>query len=516
MVPETGYINEEFFERQAYRPSVENAAVQMTPAQIIYALEHDARFFIYFFIGDEIEHEIPDFHYETWDLMINTLAEQTAHALPRGHAKTTLAKLAAVWFFLFTPTRYTIYISDTSPVAAEACQDIIKYMTCQNFVAVFGEMPFSVQQTQKGFYKFELTLPHIRDQKGKPTVKRCTLRAFGAGQQIRGTNIDDVRPELAICDDVENDENTATKALVQKLRVWFYGAFLKAMSKKNRKVIFIGNMLSSSSLIYHFTTKSTQWYTQRYGCLLSSGEPLWPEIWPLEKIKEDFIEYQQINLVGRWFAEMMNIAMPDSSPLIKSDEIYYLPGVQPDELECAFITIDPAISKETWADETAVVVHGLCRGVWRTADYVVGKFAPNDLFFIVRELCSKWHTNVVGIEAATFQKALKYLFEVLMHMNQFYFNVIEVPHGNQRKTDRLAVFTSFIRKKIYALNEGDFAITEQLLQYDPTKKENRDDLIDACAMGPIMIENFMAEIMDAYNPDPTPMEISVQAEIMGA
>lgn len=503
-------------EQQSRTLTAETAFVRMNKFEVIAALEHDSRFFINFFLGEELEFPVPDFHIETFDLMVNDNIEQSAHALPRGHAKTTLAKLAAVKKFLFTRTRYIAYISSTHGVAAEACQNITKYLLSPNCVAVFGMPEFFVKQDQKGFYKFNITLPHFTGPDGKPVTKMCILRAFGAGQQIRGTNIDDERPELAICDDVEDDENMATKEQIKKLRNWFFGAFIKALSKKNRRIIFIGNMLSAQSLLYHFTNVSDQWYSQRYGCLLSNGQPLWPELWSLEAIRNDFIEYQKIGLVGRWFAEMMNIAMPDSSPLIKSDAIHYVPPVVPGEPELCFITIDPAISRETWADKTGVAVHALVNGVWVIAEYAHNKFEPAELFFIVMSLCQKWRTKAVGIEAATFQKALKYLFEVFMHMHQYHFSVIEVPHGNARKTDRLSVWTSFITRKLYGIVEGDFAITEQLLRYDPTKRENDDDLIDACAMGPIMLENFMGEIIDSYSLEEKIIDVSMIHEIQGA
>ena len=52
--------------------------------------------------------------------------------------------------------------------------------------------------------------------------------------------------------------------------------------------------------------------------------------------------------------------------------------------------------------------------------------------------------------------------------------------------------------KEYAINQGDFTITQELLTYRPDKKENEDDHIDCYAYAPQMMNNFMHLIMNEY------------------
>lgn len=478
---------------RAFKAS-ETVQAQMSVGEIVAALKSNCPFFLNFFLADELEHPVPEFHERTWAYLISLIIEQVALALPRGHAKTTLAKLAVVWFFLFTPFRFCVYISNTHAVAAEACRDIMNYIRSDNFVSVFGAVQFEVMQDQKGFYKFRL---HYIDETGNVREKYCILKALGAGQQIRGLNIDNTRPELAICDDLEDQDNTATPVLIKKLAQWFFGAFFKAMSRRRRKVIYIGNMLSNRSLLYHFCEKSDDWHSLRYGCILSDGNPLWSDLWPIEKIKADFEEYRKLNLLPLWFAEMMNLPVAEGNLLIESDDIPYAPAIVPGEQEAAFISIDPAISEKTWADDRAIVAHALNRnGFWQIADYVVGKFPPDQMFWIVVELCQKWRTRCVGIEQAGYQMALKFLFETLGAIHHQHFDIVEIPHKNKSKVERLAVWCSLLRKRQWVLNEGDYAVTEQLLSFDPMKKTNIDDLIDACSMGVTMIDLYLPSIME--------------------
>jgi hypothetical protein len=48
---------------------------------------------------------------------------------------------------------------------------------------------------------------------------------------------------------------------------------------------------------------------------------------------------------------------------------------------------------------------------------------------------------------------------------------------------------------MWAINDDDFFITQQLLNYDPKKKDNDDDIIDMCAMGQIMIDTYLSDLM---------------------
>lgn len=478
-----------------------NAGVELS--EIVTALRNDAEFFINFFLGDELTHAVPEFHKESWDYLNAQNISRFALALPRGHAKTTLAKLVVVWYLLFTDVRFVIYVSNTHAMAAAACKDIINYMRSINFTQVFGDIIFSVEQDAKGNYEFELG---YIDGQGLPRSKKCILKAFGAGQQVRGLNIDNVRPQLAVVDDLEDNENTATPELILKLRGWFFGPFYKAMAIKN-KIIYLGNMLSAQSLLYHFCENSDQWHSMRFGCLRSDGTPLWNDMWPIEKIKADFLEYQKLGLTGKWFAEMMNMPMADGNLLIAADEIYYVPQLVPGEQEAAFITIDSAISQKEHADFTAICVHVLKDGLWRTVEYMVGRYSPDQIFWLLVELCLKWQTRIVGMQRTAFEMAFKFLFEVLMTVHSQHFEICLIEHGNRSKHERISIWCSLMRRKQWAINEGEYAITEQLLMYDPAKKTNRDDLADSASMGATMIEVYLPAILSAYTIDATGWQV---------
>lgn len=478
--------------------TAETQQVNMSRNDIIEALHVDPEYFIQFYLAEELKYAVPEFHKECFNLITAQMVMYIALALPRGHAKTTLSKLACVWYFLFTDIRFIVYVSNTAPIAAEACKDIIEYLRGHNHQSVFEgpyEVDFEVDREGHGYYKFWMTVP---DGKGNFYKKFCILKALGAGQQVRGLNVDNERPQLAVVDDLEDNENTATPALQRKLKKWFFGAFFKALSRKNKKIIYLGNMLSNQSILYYLCEKSQLWHSVRKGALLSNNEPLWSDMWPLEDIRADFVEYQNLGEVALWFAEMMNMPMAEGTALIQPEEIVYLPAIIPWQHKYAFITYDPAISQKTWANSSAIVVHAQIADRWQVAEQMLGKFTPEQVFYILLELCQRWQTRVVGIEQGSYQLGLKPLFDILMKVHNQAFETFEIPHKNRSKVERLTVWCGFLRKKLWCLTEGDHVITQQLITFDPLKTNNVDDLIDACAMGPVMTELYMGEIIDQY------------------
>lgn len=471
-------------------PIIDLSAIQMSIPEIKYALEHDEEFFIQFFLGEELTFPVPEFHKDVFHVMTNVKIKKFACAIPRDHAKTTLAKLAAVWHFLFSPYRFIIYISNTFGIAAPACQDIVAFLESDNFNAVFGKVNWLIRREGDGVYKFELG------------DKTCILRALGAGQQVRGINIDNKRPQLAVIDDLEDNDNIATDELFLKLKKWVYGPFRKCLDKFDNKMIWLGNMISNRCMLKE-NCSSKYWHSMKYGALLSTGETLWPDAWSIEALKADFHEYTEVGMADVWFAEMMNMPLAFGLGMIRPEQIVYRPPVDTGQIEFGFITVDLAISDKTWAHKTAVVVHGWVDGAWQIVDYTFDTgIDPIQLYAIVMQKASDWNIHVIGIESVAYQASLQFVFRYLAASHGIeYMQFVELP-ATQKKAIRIAGWCALLKDKSYTLNQGDFSVTDQLLQFNPTKKQNDDDLIDACAHGPYMIDNYIFEIQQVLQHGP--------------
>ena len=459
--------------------------VQFEVAELREALRTVPEMWFHFLLASSLTLPVPAFHIDIFRLLITFTVERFALAVPRGHAKTTIVKLAVVWYFIFSPIRFIVYCSNTTAVALDEVRDIINFLECDNFRAVFGDVEWEKKDGTTGLYIFKIM------------GKRCIIRALGAGQQVRGLNIDNQRPELLICDDAEDDENSSTEGQRNKFRRWVYGPLFKACARHSKK-IWIGNLVSANCLIHSFC-ESPYWTSVKYGCILENGQPLWPEMFSLEFLHADFLEYQQAGMMAKWFAEMMNMPVPEGMGLIRADEIGYKEVRTPGDIDHGFITIDPAISKKVTADKTAIVVHGLCEGKWQIVDYFTGKVGPIELIRHAIALANYWRVRVIGVESVAYQAALQDFFTYyLAQHQQFGMEVVPLYASGVRKAERITAWAGWIKNGDYFLSAAENQATTQLLCYDPSKDENDDDLIDACAYGPQMISTHLNLIM--YNP----------------
>jgi hypothetical protein len=389
-----------------------------------------------------------------------------------------------------------VYLSNTNAIATNACKDIINYLKTENFRKVFGEVRMIKESESLSLWQFELT-----DAEGR--VKHCILRALGAGQQVRGINIDNVRPDFAVIDDVEDKENTESELLQKKLDDWMYGSFLPAMSRQYRKILWLGNMLKKTSLLAR-QSRNPKWNPVVFGALVKDPvtdqlRPLWPAMWTVSQLQEHFREYKDLGLTETWMCEMMNMPGHGENGFTE-DQLCYLMVPALDEILATWITVDPAFGENQHNDNTAIVVH--CLPVeWppRVVSYYNGKCNETQMLEEILSLAYYWNAWVWGIEAIAAQKVLITLFEVLLTGKMIAHQVTMLPlmaGKGDPKISRISSWVSLMSQGEYGIPEDDIEITNQLMGYNMRKKGNVDDLIDSCAYGPPMLAEFLPLIME--------------------
>jgi hypothetical protein len=474
---------------------VATEAVEVNVRELRALLRVDCELFVEFFLNDQLDMPVPEFHKEIWGLLTDTEKERILLAIPRDHAKTTLAKLVVVWYWLFTTHRFCAYLSNTNAIAKGACKDIIEFLNHPNFVQVFGKVDMIKASENESLWIFDLPLAN-----GKK--KRCILRAVGQGQQMRGINIDNQRPDISVVDDVEDNENTDSEFQQKALDKWIFGPFLKALARK-KKIIWLGNMLSKTSLLARLS-RNHRWNPVVFGALIKNHitgvlEPLWPGKWTVEALKDDFKEYRENGLIETWMCEMMNMPGHGENGFT-ADQFFYQAAPTPDGCAAAWISVDPAFGIEAHNDETAICVHVIPRdsGVPMTVACVHGHWDEAQMFQEILNLASYWNAWVWGIEAVAAQRVLIALFNLLLAQRHMLHRVQMIPlmaGKGDPKVSRIRAAISLMAKKEWAIHDGDVDITQQALEYNFKKKNPADDLIDSFAYGPMMMNNHLPLIM---------------------
>ena len=189
--------------------------------------------------------------------MLSEKGARSAVAAPRGHAKSTVMSLKNVLHAaLYGYKQYILLISDTETQAVSFL-DAIKYEleTNERILADFGEQVGKTWKT------------------GSIVLKNgCRIDAVGSGQKLRGRRNYQRRPDLILCDDIENDEGVRTTEQRQKTADWFWKAVCKS-GDSYTDLLVIGTILHHDSLLANLL-KNPGFQSRKYQAVLSEASSL--------------------------------------------------------------------------------------------------------------------------------------------------------------------------------------------------------------------------------------------------
>ena len=473
------------------------ATYALNEREMIQALQTDVRMVLGFYLGEEIDMEIPEMHSEIWDelyaLVVRVNTEKQLKrilkkllAIPRGHAKTTLIKLSTILFLRYSRLSFCAYVSNTGTIAHNAIKDIIEFFMCDNETSLYGQSVIESKSVAEMSYILSIRVP------GQVQSKRVILKAFGQGTQMRGTVIDNKRPDLLIYDDIESRETLESEVLQPRLDAWALGTALKAMARKG-VCIFIGNMLGDTSLLARIS-KDPSWNPTVLGSIVrtASGElkPLWPDMWSLEALIEDYHSYIAVGQGHVWESEMMNL----TSEQILGESMTHAfrpPRPLPSEVQAGFIAVDPSFGENAWNDDSALTVHVRLEdragapSVPMLVESRVGRFTEEKMFDELLALSYYWNITTWAIESVAAQKLLIPLFKsyiTIRRLPQDLIVMIPLSVGKASKASRILAMRASLSSGSYGIVQEEAELFAKYEKYSPLSTAKDDD-IDSGAHG---------------------------------
>lgn len=466
--------------------------VTVDKAELLQAIRYDCVTFLAFYLQEELTLEVPDFHEEIWEELLEVLERinspemavgvlQKLLAIPREHAKTTIIKLAVILFMRYSHLSFTAYVSKTFGNALNALKDVKDWFLSPQESELYG--PATVEKSSDTTGEIILWI-HVP---WKEEPKCVIMKAYGQGTQIRGAIIKSKRPDLLIFDDIE-DRDTLEPKVQEKLDAWALGTAKKALAKKG-VIIFIGNMISETTLLARLS-KDPKWNPTVFGAIIKTKEgvlrPLWEGRWTLQALIEDYMDYRRKGLGHIWEAELMNLTGSEifGASLSKSPRI---PLPNPEDLEAGFLCLDPAFGLKTWNDDSAITLHARVKGY--TVPYViasrVGKMNEEAIFQEMYEMSLYWGITTWVIEAVAAQRLLIPLFKMFCiqrGMPPEVFTLLPITAGREAKASRIVAFRSLCAQGSYGFTEEEEDLVLKLEKYSPESNEP-DDHCDSAAYG---------------------------------
>lgn len=455
--------------------------------------------------------ESAPFHKECWELC--TSPERfVAIAAPRGHAKSSAITLGyGLATLLFRERKFMLLISDTESQAS-LFLGLFKAELQENtdLIELFG-----IKRNDKGLVQF-------RKDSETDIIVDCTdghqfrIIAKGAEQKLRGLIWNGSRPDIIMCDDIENDELVMNKERRDKMRRWFNGALVPCRADHGI-IRMVGTILHMDSLLERFmpnpserttvteglkqfSTKRTLWKAIKYR---AHNEDFTELLWPTKKVAQDFKDlYEQAVLEGAtdtYSQEYLNYPLDESVSFFKRADFMPIGDDEKDLALHYYITADLAISQEQRADYSVFIVAGVDEGKRIHVKNVIReRLDGREIVDTLIALQKAYEPVAVGIEEMQVSQSIGPFLNEEMFKQNVFLSLYPLKHMGKDKLTRARSIQARMRVKGVKFDkEADWfpKFEDECLTFPRGKN---DDQVDAFA--------YLGKMLDVLIEAPTAKE----------
>jgi len=395
----------------------------------------------------------PDCHKEWWDLCCGK-HKFVAIAAPRGFAKSTAITHAYVLAAaLFRDRKFIVIVSDTEGQAIMFLQDIKREILNNETLSALFKL--RRKGTEVELFKDSETDIIVEFEDGY----QFRVVARGAGQRVRGLKWGSRRPDLIVCDDLENDEIVLNKDRRNKFKQWFNGALLPIRS--DRGIIrVVGTILHMDSLLENlmpeqqvamlrkpkknlivtelkeWTEVRTPWKSVKYRAHSADWSQL---LWPQKKTRE-WLEDERQKYIIQGFPEIyaqeyLNQPLDESFALFRKSD--FLPMRDEDFQKNVnfYVTVDLAISEKDRADYSVFTVGAVdSDGLLSIRTVIRDRLDARDIVQQLINLEKIYRPVAIGIEEGMIQKSIRPYLNTEMIQTGFYMNLYPLKPSTDKIT----------------------------------------------------------------------------------
>lgn len=430
------------------------------------------------------------------EIVASEKSETDAIAAPRGEAKSTLvSQLFVVWCLVTGRKRYPVIVMDSIDQAYPMLE------------AIKAELEFNP--------RLQMDFPEATGQ-GRVwqagtivTANNAKVQVAGSGKKLRGLRHGPYRPDLAVLDDIENDEQVRNPDQRDKLQSWLTKTVLPLGGAGAKfDVVYIGTILHYDSVLNR-TLGNKLWRAAKFKALLR-----WPDrmdLWDRweetlrnsgEEAADAFYAEHQVEMergaecswAARPLLALMRIRARDGHDTFDSE--YQNDPVAGDNAPFAgiiqfwvnrladwifFGSCDPSLGKAGASrDPSAILVGGLNRqtGILDVVEAAIRKRLPDRIIEDVIAYQAEYRALLWVIETVQFQA---FLYSELVKRAAA--RGIPVPaRGVQPISDKLLRIESIqphVKNGLIRLHPSQTTLIEQLRHFP---KADHDDGPDALQM----------------------------------
>ena len=474
--------------------------------------------------------EAPAFHVEMTDIIDKVSSEEknakVAVAAPRSHAKSTwYTKDFPIHQVVYRLRKYIIIISETPSVATANMEWIrgqLKYN--EKLRRDFGGLLSPQDQANDKDNSEEFIAWH---KEGEHKRQLTLVQAASTGQALRGRNWNGSRPDLIICDDLEDARpggNASTPEQRDKLRDWFSQTVMALGDPKGERTAFVvvGTTVHFESLLMTILHKRSDFQSKVYRAIID--EPVRMDLW--EECRQIYIERENANRLAdadefyqrnkdellrgskvlwgdvqplyklmRWKwdngskafnTEYMNNPIDEDSMIFNPNTFTYWDDVNPSKEfphsdYVISMGVDMALGKER-GDYSAITVVAKHKetGIIYVVDSYGDRIKVGEFIGVNVDKVLEWQPDVIAVESVAAQEffadTLKYELA-----NEGYpsFTRMKKIYSRARKELRIEALLPIIENKTLQFSRNHSLLLEQFERYG---QGSADDLPDSLEM----------------------------------
>lgn len=459
---------EKVFSYAEWRKALDNTPDELVEEFVLQSLEgkHMLHIFGRFFFPEEIpeEQDTPEIHL---DIHRELRKEGNSGIIvPRGHAKTTWARIDIIHDIVYGHEPFIVLISATMEDAKLSYAYVKSQLESNELLrTIYGNLVPDINP----FKRRKWTDRHFETENGIV----CIARGAGKG---RGLNIRGRRPSKILIDDLEDDQSVRSRQQRQRLEDWLKRVVIPSLDRKRGRVKMIGTVLHYDCLVLKMFK---QWGGIKRAAIENeegkpdiNGTPIFFSMEELLEIKKE------IGSFG-FSQEYMNEPASDEHSDIKLAWIRRIDNVKlytdDDRLNGKiFSCLDPNIKEKETADDAAIVTIFRTE-IEGTRKYVVlrvehGKWGESKSIERSKEVWDSYPHEKFGVEVVAFSELYK------DRLNRSGMHVVGVSPKSKDKRTRLLRHSGLIETGDVLFMPGTEDLVDQLIQFGVI---DADDMVDA-------------------------------------
>jgi predicted phage terminase large subunit-like protein len=348
---------------------------------------------------------------ELWDMFLRD-EPFIAAAAPRGHAKSTAITHAyGLANLLFRKASHLMIVSSSEGQSVQFLNDIkMELLENEDLRELFGVDKF-LKENEK-----EIVV-QMKDR------HRFRVVAKGAGQRLRGGKWMGKRPDLIICDDLEDDEIVMNQERRRKFKTWFNAALLPMLSKHG-KMRVVGTILHLDSLLENLLSNDG-WLSKRFAAHNEDySEILWPEQYPRERLERLYANAVSMGMPEVYYQEYLNVPIDPHNAYFKETDFLAIPDDLWEKPRIYYAAADFAISSNSRADRTVITVGGVDADGYLNIEHVaIGRWDSKEIIDEILAVQARYDVDIFTFEAGAIEKALGPYLETEMLKRGVYVNI---------------------------------------------------------------------------------------------